>query len=181
MYVSWHDVAYNALPGWGRGWNWISFQTHKENTRQSWNENLINVSRLSRKCTFLPLVLCIRIFSTDVLAQIFFFLAQICYCLNWILFMALQRPTFNSQIHTYLPQETMVWHFQVFFPLKSRDMRWLSFQLVRKSSLEWCFVIPYTFFCPVSLIVYCFNQNSLWTIHYGISNISTDFCPSDRT
>ena len=51
MYVSWHHVAYNALPGGGRGWYWISFQTHKENILQSWNENLINVSRLSRKCT----------------------------------------------------------------------------------------------------------------------------------
>ena len=32
------------------------------------------------------------IFSVDVLAQI-------CYSPNWILFMTLQRPTFNSQIH----------------------------------------------------------------------------------
>ena len=90
---------------------WISFQTHKENIFQSWNENLINVSRSSYKCTFWsvgrlenhsPIVLFYRplqstknIFCVDVSAQI-------CYSLNWILFMALQRPTFNSQIHTSL-------------------------------------------------------------------------------
>ena len=31
---------------------WISFQTNKEKIFQSWNENLINVSRSSYKCTF---------------------------------------------------------------------------------------------------------------------------------
>ena len=35
---------------------WISFQTHKENIFQSWNENLINVSRSSYKCTFYFLI-----------------------------------------------------------------------------------------------------------------------------
>ena len=102
---------------------WISFQTNKEKIFQSWNENLINVSRSSYKCTFWetlqnypsrvlltrplqsrksvdksPKNIFCGCFGTDML----FFFQQICYSPNWILFMALQRPTFNSQIHTSL-------------------------------------------------------------------------------
>ena len=96
--------------------------------------------------------------------------------------MALQRPTFNSQIHTYLPQETMVWHFQVFFPLEKQRYGMIVLSVGQKVlfGMMFCNETIYLF-CPDSLIDYCFNQNSLWTIHYGISNISTDFCPSDRT